>query len=96
MLSDWIVVLDDDPVSRAQRQVCEAQRPDFRGAVQCDDADNARAPVCSAVEKFPAFCHVERNACVYGFRTDFSELLQAAPPSNEPLPTPRPHNDRNA
>lgn len=82
-MDEWIVVVDGDPVSREQLQVCHALKPALRGAVRCDDRDNGDAPVCHTVTHFPAFCHVPSNACVYGLRataTELDALPTLAPP----------------
>lgn len=83
MLADWIVVVDDDPVSARQLAACRAERPQLQGAVDCSDADNHAAEVCQKVTHFPAFCHAPSNTCVYGLRTtadEFRGLQALAPP----------------
>ena len=62
---NWILVVDADPASRQQIQVCERDKPPLR-AVKCDEASNANLDICKEVERFPAFCDVSRSACVYG------------------------------
>lgn len=73
-MEDWIVVLDSNDASQEQLRVCRALRPPLRGAVQCDDPDNAEAAVCRAVEAFPSFCHAPSNACVQGLRATQADL----------------------
>lgn len=89
-MDQWIVVTDSDAASAEQLQVCRAVRPSLRGAVRCDRAENADADVCREVERFPAFCHVPSNACVYGVRSTREELeaLAAMVPSQPPSHAP--------
>lgn len=73
--AEWVVVVDK--TSHRQLEVCKAVRPStLRGAVDCDDLDNAHADVCREVASFPAFCHVPTNQCVYGTR-DTPEALES-------------------
>lgn len=71
-MDKWILVVDDDEISKAQLEVCRAERPPLKGVVQCDKVSDE--PLCAEVDFFPAFCHEEKNACVYGKLTDFSIL----------------------
>jgi hypothetical protein len=73
-MDQWIVVTDSDAASAEQMRVCRAVPHALRGAVQCDLPENADAAVCREVERFPAFCHVPSNACVYGVRSTREEL----------------------
>jgi hypothetical protein len=90
----WVVVLDDDPVSREQREVCRALKPaQLQGAVLCSQPENKE--ICDAVDYFPAFCR--GTECVYGLRVteaDFAKLdtmrSTAATPSAAPTPRTTP------
>lgn len=73
-MDKWILVVDDDAVSRRQMEVCRAVRPGLKGFVDCSEEENRDAPICAAVDAFPAFCDEERSACVYGFRGTAEEL----------------------
>jgi hypothetical protein len=75
-MDKWVVVLDSDPVSQAQLQVCRTHKPDLKGVILCKDEalDPSVSKICQDVNYFPAFCHVERNSCSYGLRSTAAEL----------------------
>ena len=77
-MDKWILVADDDALSRRQVEVCRAVRPGLKGYVDCSEEANRTAPICAAVDAFPAFCDEERKACVYGFRGTAEELTALA------------------
>jgi len=78
-VADWVVVLDSDPLSQEQLQVCRAVHPpEVKGAIRCDDEENSNNPLCSEIDYFPAFCHVNENSCVYGVRRTLDEFAQLA------------------
>lgn len=87
-MDQWVVVLDDDSLSQEQLRVCQVLKPALRGAVRCDDPDNHSAPICHAVEAFPAFCHAGTQSCVYGLRRTLQELeaLDTLPVQTPPPP----------
>ncbi len=68
MISDWVVVVDGDKYSEQQKQICHTLKPDLKGMINCNDIDNTFTPTCMWVQRFPAFCHVPTNSCVYGVR----------------------------
>ena len=72
----WLAVLDGDDVSKRQKDHLLRLKPIgvVQGMLECDKQQNLNAQVCSKVEYFPAFCHVESNACVYGIRSTTSEM----------------------
>ena len=88
MFDEWIVVVDADPYSKKQTEVCTSFRSHISGMgfIDCADADQAAARVCHTVERFPAFCHQPTNSCVYGFRDTLQSLndLSALAPSTGP------------
>jgi hypothetical protein len=86
MSSSWMLIVDSDEASREQLRLCEARRPStVRGAIRCDDRDNADAPICAAVDYFPAFCNEASKECVYGRRThDEMEALATLPATPAP------------
>ena len=93
-MDSFVVVLDDDAISREQLRVCHALKPpQLQGAVLCSQPENK--DICDAVEYFPAFCR--GTECVYGLRTtqeDFANLatLRAAPATTPAPPAaPSPH-----
>lgn len=73
-LQNWVVIVDSDPVSQKQLQVCKDLKPDLKGAILCQDPENDKSAICNTVERFPAFCHHTRNSCVYGLRPDAESL----------------------
>jgi len=91
----WVLVVDSDPVSQRQVEACRstgACQP-LKGAVRCDDAENASTPICHAVEYFPAFCDVNDSACVYGLRATEADITALAAASSsqrttDPAPPP--------
>ena len=93
-MNDWVVVVDDDAVSRRQMDVCKLLKPPLHGAIECNLDDNAEAKVCLDAKYFPAFCNVKSNECVYGLRTtmqDMEALVETpinAPSQRTTDPTP--------
>jgi hypothetical protein len=87
-MDQWVVVLDKDAVSTEQLAVCRALKPALRGAIACDDPDNAENAVCQQVDFFPAFCHVPSSQCVYGLRAtnDALDALLTLPASGALTP----------
>lgn len=84
-MNNWVVVLDDDDVSRRQMQVCQLLKPPLKGAIECHLEENADASACNEVTHFPAFCHVETGECLYGLRTSLRDMeALAETPITEP------------
>ena len=88
-MDQWVVVLDADPVSRRQLEVCKALRPSLAGAIQCDLSENEDAKICTAVHYFPAFCNVTHNQCSYGLRATRAELEALTEFDLSPQTTPQ-------
>lgn len=83
----WVAVLGADPVSRAQLNVCQSERPaTLAGAILCDDEANRAAPLCAAVSHFPAFCHQETRECRIGYRGTRASLEALATANPTPAP----------
>lgn len=74
-LTDWIAVLDGDPVSDRQRDVCKTHCKELKGWVDCRTQD-VEEKICFAVKQFPAFCNVQTDECTYGLR-DTPEAIAA-------------------
>jgi|MDTB01.3.fsa_nt_gb hypothetical protein len=78
MLSDWVVVVDNDSFSQQQKNICRELKPDLQGMIDCNDIDNTNTVTCRKVLNFPAFCHLPTDSCVYGVR-DTLEALNKLP-----------------
>ena len=79
-MNNWIVVVDDDPISTRQLNICQDVKPDLKGVVTCKDEtfDTEVSSLCKQVDSFPAFCNIKTNTCIYGLRTkkeDFENLV---------------------
>lgn len=68
-MNEFVVVVDADPLSRRQLEICAALKPDLKGGIDCTLQENSFADICFSVKEFPAFCHAPTNRCVYGLRT---------------------------
>lgn len=76
-MNEWVLAINDDPVSRAQLDVCRQTKPALRGVVACHEAvDHATRKLCANLRAFPAFCNDRSNECTYGYREDFTDLGQ--------------------
>ena len=73
-MDNWVLVVDDDPTSTRQLDVCRRSRVEMGGFIECHAPENHDAPICQAVEYFPAFCHKTERSCVYGVRDTQSAL----------------------
>jgi hypothetical protein len=74
MLSDWVVVVDDDSFSQQQKNICKELKPSLKGIIDCNDIDNTNTSTCRNVLNFPAFCHVPTDSCVYGVRQTLESI----------------------
>ena len=91
-MDEWLLVVDDDAASTRQLDVCRADKSKLGGYIECHAPENADAPICQAVEYFPAFCHRTQRSCVYGVRDTPAALAElttlAAPPRTTPRQAP--------
>lgn len=84
-LNDWVALIDDDAVSRAQLAICQRLRPPLHGVEDCSLPD-ANQRLCREAKSFPSFCHVRTNSCIPGLRksqASFSELAALNPTAPE-------------
>ena len=96
-MNEWVVILDDDELSKKQLEVCKLLKPQLKGVIMCSDANmnEEASQVCKNVDYFPAFCNLNNNTCTYGVRTnleELTELTQLAPQSHTTTqPPPQTH-----
>lgn len=77
--SKWVVVGDMVDCEFTQKQVKYLQdnKVPLHGAILCNDEKSKKSSVCTELEYFPAFCNVDSNLCVSGYRStskEFDEL----------------------
>ena len=89
----WLLVVNGDPTSKAQMEVCRAHRGvGPSGFIECDAEENRDAPICATVDYFPAFCNTKLQTCTYGrrdTRESLAELKTLAPSVQTRVPEPR-------
>ena len=75
-MNNWVLVVDDDSVSRRQVKTCtELKIPDLM-SLDCSTSDNTESRVCNNVDYFPAFCNTATNKCHYGMRTTKRDIME--------------------
>tara|TARA_B110000046_G_scaffold169754_1_gene189133 strand:- start:1440 stop:1748 length:309 start_codon:yes stop_codon:yes gene_type:complete len=68
---NWIFVgdMEECPHSKRQVEVCKQLGLNIKGAVLCNEPEQAQSDACTKVPAFPCFCNVASNVCVAGLRT---------------------------
>jgi hypothetical protein len=75
-MKKWVLVIDNDKVSKEQLNICMHLKPPLKGVINCSDKhnDESSQTLCKELDFFPAFCDTKTNICQYGIRETREEI----------------------